>query len=66
MMAERCLKKSGPPKLIVECENITTLVGVANVINRSGLKAKVVMEYDIVEYGAGDRKEDGHVDDKEE
>ena len=65
-MAERGLKKTGHPKLIVECENITTLMGVANVINRSGLNAKILMEYDIVEYGAGDRKEDGHVDDEEE
>ena len=63
-MAERCLEKSGHPKLIVECENITTLMGVANVINRSGLNAKVLMEYDIVEYGKeGNRKNE--MDNKE-
>ena len=64
-MAERGLERSGPPKLIVECENITTLIGVANVINRSGLNAKVLMEYDIVEYGEGNRKNE-RMDDKKE
>ena len=42
------LKKVGKPKLIVECENITTLVAVADTINRSGLNAKVLMEYEIL------------------
>lgn len=64
-MAERGLKETGSPKLVVECENITTLMGVANVINRSGLNAKVLMEYDIVEYGAGDRKDERMDDEKE-
>ena len=64
-MAERGLKKTGRPKLIVECENITTLMGVANVINRSCLNAKILMEYDIVEYGEGNRKNE-RMDDKKE
>lgn len=60
-MAERGLKKVGKPKLLVECENLTTLVAVAKVVNESGLNAKVLMEYEIVEYG-GKTNENKHGD----
>lgn len=50
-MAERILERTGRPKLIVECDNVQTLLGVAKVVNECGLNARVLMEYDIVEYG---------------
>lgn len=50
-MSERGLVKHGNPKLLVECENLTTLMAVAKVVNESGLNARVLMEYDVVNYG---------------
>lgn len=50
-MGERMLIPSGDPKLIVECENLTTLMAVAKVVNESGLNAKVLMEYEVKKYG---------------
>lgn len=50
-MGERGLISSGNPKLLVECENLCTLMAVAKVINESGLNAKVLMEYEVSEYG---------------
>lgn len=60
-MAERGLKQVGEPKLLVECENLCTLLAVAKVVNESGLNAKVLMEYEIVEYG-GKTNENKHKD----
>ena len=60
-MGERMLIPSGLPKLIVECENLHTLMAVAKVINESGMGAKVLMEYEVKKYGEKETKsEDVH------
>ena len=56
-MAERMIRRTDKkPMLLVECENLVTLMAVAKVINESGLNAKVLMEYEVCEYG-GNRDE---------
>ena len=51
-MAERMIKRTGKqPMLLVECENLSTLMAVAKVVNESGLNAKVLMEYEVKKYG---------------
>ena len=57
-MGERMLIPSSSPKLIVECENLTTLMAVAKVVNESGLNAKVLMEYEVKKYEHGENKSD--------
>jgi hypothetical protein len=44
-----CLKRVGPPRLLVECENLVTLCAVAKVVNESGLNARVLLEYELGE-----------------
>lgn len=46
---EDCLKRVGPPRLLVECENLVTLCAVAKIVNESGLNARVLLEYEIGE-----------------
>ena len=60
MGERRLIRSNTKPKLVVECENLVTLMAVAKVINESGLNAKVLMEYDIIDGGENnDTKEDG-------
>lgn len=62
-MSERMIKRtSKQPMLLVECENLVTLMAVAKVINESGLNAKVLMEYEVCEYGGGNHEKSEHED----
>lgn len=61
-MSERGLKRVGKPKLLVECENLCTLLAVSKVINESGLNAKVLMEYEVSEYGGKNENKHGDVE----
>lgn len=65
-MAERMLVKSNkPPILVVECENLVTLMAVAKAINESGLNAKVLMEYEVSKYGGNNNEKTEHGDVRE-
>ena len=62
-MSERMIRRTGKqPMLLVECENLCTLMAVANVINESGLNAKVLMEYEVCEYGGSKNEKSEHED----
>lgn len=51
-MGERALIRTNKkPMLLVECDNPQALMAVAKVINESGLGAKVLLEYEVCEYG---------------
>lgn len=52
---ERTNKK---PFLVVEGDNLITLMAVAKVVNESGLKCKVLMEYEVCRYEHGVKIED--------
>lgn len=59
-MGERGLVRTGrKPFLIVESDNLITLTGIVDVLNKSGLDCKVYMEYEVHRYGE-DKSKDVH------
>lgn len=62
-MGERMIRRTDKkPMLLIECENLCTLMAVAKVVNESGLNAKVLMEYEVSEYGGSKDEKSEHED----
>lgn len=55
-------RTSKQPMVLVECENLCTLMAVAKVINESGLEAKVFLEYEVCELGENKHEKTEHED----
>lgn len=56
------IRTNKKPFLVVEGENLITLMAVAKVINESGLNAKVLMEYEVCRYEHGEKKTENRDD----
>lgn len=50
-MEKGLVRTNRKPFLIVESDSILTLMGIVDVLNKSGLNAKVYMEYEVKRYG---------------
>ena len=62
-MSERMIKRtSKQPMVLVECENLCTLMAVAKVVNESGLNAKVLLEYEVYDLGENKHEKIEHKD----
>lgn len=64
-MEKGLVRTDRKPFLIVESESILTLMAIVDVLNKSGLDAKVYMEYEVKKYGEDKSKNvhDGGVED---
>ncbi len=58
-MEKGLVRTDRKPFLIVESDSILTLMGIVDVLNKSGLDAKVYMEYEVKRYGE-DKSKDVH------